>query len=537
MALLSARERRLADAIAAIGYQNPFLPERIMLERRILGARFVGDHRVMALPAEAGLEALFPNVAAIREQAQSLADTMRSRLSSGTEADVADRQMYEDVVLYLLYSRYMASIGGLLRPPGDWTQSAVTCWPEFEADFRSYLQLDGVELPSRHSATHAFAVFFQIERAFRGIFRNILGASGPMAELRAAVWDSIFTRDMRRYSRTLYRSMHRIPTLILGASGTGKELVANAIAHSQYIPFDPKSGRFGFRRAEAEMFQLPLDEDIPTPRPDSLSRTLNLSALAMTLLESELFGHCRGAFTGADRDKAGWLEQCPPGGAVFLDEIGEVSPALQVKLLRVIQFRQFERVGETEPRFFLGKLITATNRNLLDEIRSGTFREDLYFRLCADQVHTPTLREQLVESPEDLDVLIRHVASSVIRDSAEEADRLAAEASAWIRQHLGPRYPWPGNMRELEQCVRNIMIRNSYTPSFSSDRTGPRTGREQLVQSILNGELTQKELACHYASLAYAMHGTLDAAARRLGVNWRTVKSHLRDDLVERYRS
>ena len=189
----------------------------------------------------------------------------------------------------------------------------------------------------------------------------------PAARLRAAIWQSIFTHDMRRYRRTLYARMGDFPTLITGPSGTGKELAARAIAQSRYVPFDDR--RLSFAN-EGGFFPI------------------NISALSPMLIESELFGHRRGAFTGAIADRKGWLETCP--GAVapcsstsFLERI--LDPAIQVKLLRVIETRTFHPVGDTAGRQFRGKLITATNRDLAALIAKGRFREDLYYRLCSDR--------------------------------------------------------------------------------------------------------------------------------------------------------
>src|SRR5439155_20966969 len=122
---------------------------------------------------------------------------------------------------------------------------------------------------------------------------------------------------------------------------------------------------------------------------------LNPSALSPTLIESERCGHRRSAFTGAVQDRAGWLEVCRPLGTVFLDEIGELDPALQVKLLRVLQTRTFQRIGDTRDRRFNGKIIAATNRDLAAEMAVGRFRKDLYYRLCSDIIVTPSLEEQL----------------------------------------------------------------------------------------------------------------------------------------------
>ena len=139
--------------------------------------------------------------------------------------------------------------------------------------------------------------------------------------------------------------MGDFPTLITGPSGTGKELIARAIAGARYVPFDPE--RMEFADAPGESF-LPI----------------NIAALSPTLIESELFGHRRGSFTGAIGDRKGWLEACPPSGSVFLDELGEMDLAIQVKLLRVIETRRFSAVGDTAAREFHGKLIAATNREL-----------------------------------------------------------------------------------------------------------------------------------------------------------------------------
>src|SRR6185369_7664900 len=168
--------------------------------------------------------------------------------------------------------------------------------------------------------------------------------------------------------------------LITGPSGTGKELAARAIAESRYAAFDEH--RVAFANDHVDSF-------FP----------INISALSPTLVESELFGHRRGAFTGAVADRKGWLETCAESGSVFLDELGDLDPSIQVKLLRVIETRTFHPVGDTAGRRFHGKLITATNRDLSAAMQQGHFREDLYYRLCSDQVATPSLAEQLADSP------------------------------------------------------------------------------------------------------------------------------------------
>jgi len=299
-------------------------------------------------------------------------------------------------------------------------------------------------------------------------------------------------------------------TLISGPSGTGKELVARAIGLSRYVPFDPKS--------------LTFTEDFA-----SSFYALNLAALPATLIESELFGHRRGAFTGALQDRLGWLEVCPLLGSVFLDEIGDLDAAIQVKLLRVLQTRTFQPLGDTTERHFHGKLIAATNRDLSRAMQAGLFREDFYYRLCSDLIMTPSLQEQLREAPEVLRELLVFIARRVVGD---EAETLADEVEAWILQHLGRDYPWPGNIRELEQCVRNVLVRQEYRP-FQ-----PRTlsAHEEFARAFSNGTLTADELLRRYCTLVYSQTGSYEETARRLQLDRRTVKSKIDPALLERYR-
>ena len=372
----------------------------------------------------------------------------------------------------------------------------------FARDARTYLQPTRESAPSTQEVAHLFAGLWQVERAFVNIFQNIVGSSPSIARLRASVWESVFTSNFERYRRGLFQSMHQITTLITGPSGTGKELVAQAIAASGYIPFDADKQHFA------------LDHR-------ALFYALNLAALPSSLLESELFGHKRGAFTGALQDHAGWLEVCPEGGSVFLDEVGEIDAALQVKLLRVLQTRTFHRLGESQSRPFLGKIIAATNRDLVTEIQSGRFREDFYYRLCSDVISTPSLCEQLAEAPEDLPRLVRFIARRLV--NADQAEPLTAEVVHIAETKLGQGYRWPGNFRELEQCVRNVLVRGRYEPVDIK----PRAPAEALAADLAAGRLTADELLQRYCSIVYGQTHNLEETARRLNLDRRTVKAKL----------
>jgi DNA-binding NtrC family response regulator len=173
-------------------------------------------------------------------------------------------------------------------------------------------------------------------------------------------------------------------------------------------------------------------------------------------------------------------------------------------------------VGDTAQRTFSGKLIAATNRDLTTEMRNGRFREDLYYRLCADLIRTPSLKEQVDDSPQVLDDLVLFM---VRRSVGEEAERCYPEVKAWIAKHLPPDYRWPGNYRELEQCIRNVIIRRTSRPV-----TLEATGRDPYMERIMNGQLTIEELTSYYAALVYQKAGSYEDAARRLGMDRRTVK-------------
>jgi transcriptional regulator with AAA-type ATPase domain len=449
---------------------------------------------------------LHANITRLTERAGELAERCRGRLAAGCRASETELALYEDLVLFALYHRYFDRMTTILTTPAGTKPAVGEIYRAFAADAGHFLQLPGVRLPGGESAQHLFACFFQIRRAFHHIFTAIIGSSPPACRLRGAAWESIFTHDLRRYRRALYARMGDVATLITGPSGTGKELVARAIGLSRYIPFDPRKAAF--------------EEDFA-----GSFHALNLSALSAALIESELFGHRRGSFTGALEDRAGWLEICRPLGTVFLDEVGEIDPRVQVKLLRVLQTRTFQRLGDTRSLSFLGKVIAATNRDLVREMREGRFREDFYYRICSDIVTTPPLHELLAGSPRELRDLVLFIARRV---AGEEAESLAGEVEAWIEGHLGPDYAWPGNFRELEQCVRNVMVRGAYRPAVS------RVGEDDLVEDVRAGRVSAEELLRRYCTRVYAETGSYEETARRIGMDRRTVKSRVDRALLER---
>src|SRR5690242_19070719 len=278
MAFISSTQRQFLRHTSELGYCNPFLPERVDLERAALGDSFVEGEPVWSYSARhAGPR---ENVVRIQARLEPIVEQLRARLSSGTNATGADLVLYEDAVLQLLFNRYYpeifdAGFGPRSRKSGRWR-----FYTRFASDWRHFFEIDGITFPTGHEPGHTFSCLRQIQRAFEHVFSDIIGSSMPAARLRAAVWQSIFTHDMRRFRRTMYARMGEFATLITGPSGTGKELAARAVARSRYVAFDEQ--RLTFPDDDAESF-------FP----------INISALSPTLVESELFGHRRGSFTGA----------------------------------------------------------------------------------------------------------------------------------------------------------------------------------------------------------------------------------------------
>jgi transcriptional regulator with PAS, ATPase and Fis domain len=205
--------------------------------------------------------------------------------------------------------------------------------------------------------------------------------------------------------------------LIRGESGTGKELIANAVHYAS-----PRSGKAWVK--------------------------VSCAAIPETLLESELFGHEKGAFTGATQKRTGRFEEAD-GGSIFLDEIGDLSPGTQVKLLRILQDKEFQRLGSNLSLKTDVRVITATHRNLEEAIKAGLFREDLYYRLNVISILLPPLRERR----EDIPLLIDHFLKKYSKENRKSISDISKEARTLLL-----RYPYPGNVRELENLVERAVV-------------------------------------------------------------------------------
>lgn len=269
--------------------------------------------------------------------------------------------------------------------------------------------------------------------------------------------------------------------LITGESGTGKELVARAV-------------------------------HMNSDRADKPFVAINCAAITETLLESELFGHEKGAFTGAVSQKKGKLE-VGEGGTVFLDEIGELAVPVQAKLLRVLQEREFERVGGTRPIKLDVRLISATNRDLKEASRTGAFRSDLYYRLNVVSLHMPALRERR----EDIPLLAAFFAAQYAERVKRRVTGISPEARAWLM-----RYEWPGNVRELENAIERAVVLGSTEMILPEDL--PESVLEDTVAesgepvSALHDGIRDAKKALIERAIEQA-NGNYTEAARLLGVH------------------
>ena len=306
-------------------------------------------------------------------------------------------------------------------------------------------------------------------------FENMIGKSKQMREIYSLI-EKISGSDST--------------VLVSGESGTGKEIAARAI-HFHSL------------------------------RKDKPFVSLNCGALPENLLESELFGHAKGSFTGAISNKKGMFEVAEKG-TIFLDEVGEMSPATQVKLLRTLQDRRIRKVGGTEEITVDVRIIGATNQDLKKMIREGTFREDLYYRLNVISFEMPPLRKRR----DDIPLLVSHFLQKYCQKMGRRVKRLAPEVISVFEA-----YPWPGNVRELENVIERIVAieeRETITrKSLPVELLNPQKKSEEdfFIEPGFNLNQTLDEIAKKYVQQALTTSvGRLKEAAAMLGINYRSLR-------------
>jgi two-component system response regulator HydG len=333
----------------------------------------------------------------------------------------------------------------------------------------------------------------ELSKARRKIEEAVLRL-GEMHRLDNIIGKSRAMRDV--FTAIKAAAASDVTVLVYGDSGTGKELVAGAIHYNS-------------ERAAGPLI------------------TVNCSALSESLLESELFGHVKGAYTGALHDRAGRFEEAE-GGTVFLDEIGELSPYIQVKLLRVLQEREIERVGESKRRKINIRIIAATHRNLYTLVREGAFRDDLYYRLKVFPIQLPPLCQRR----DDIPLLVGHF---IQKHNQKTAKQILGVSQATLRIFMD--YSWPGNVRELENAIEHAFV------VCNREQIEPYDLPVELRQARyrqLNKEDTNRSFSRPYRRVKIAKEELLEIlnesdwnkaeAARRIGISrtavWKYMKKY-----------
>lgn len=411
------------------------------------------------------------------------------------ELTVEDRRLLEYGKLFYTFHLFCDAYDEHIRQ--QVVSGEACCQVVFDRDVLSMLIGYGF---TESDALRLFALFFQMRRAFYFI-RAIAGESRSVVGFRHALWNNVFTGDIRLYNDYLWDRMEDFSTMILGETGTGKGMAAAAIGRSGFIPFNPKTSTFSESFAKAFI-------------------AINVSQYPEQLIESELFGHKKGAFTGAVDSHQGVFARCSPCGAIFLDEIGDVSVPVQIKLLQVLQSRTFAPVGSHKVERFQGRVVAATNRNLEELRREGAFRDDFYYRLCSDVIEVPPLCRRLAEHPGELRLLLEVTVRRILGKASEE---IVERVETYIGRHQPPGYTWPGNIRELEQCIRRILLNNTY-----AWQQHPKDGSsQQLAREMEQGQCTAQQLLIRYCGHLYRLHGTYEEVARLANLDRRTARKYI----------
>jgi hypothetical protein len=478
---LSPSERDLFRLVVEAAFVNPFSSGRRSVDVRMGGSGGLG-------------EALF--------RVRSTLDAMRGdRRAVIRGYDPEDARLLQMAVLFDAFHRWAPEFDALIREQAEAGETPVMA--RFASDVVDHLTVHGIR---QSEAVRLVGVFYQLRRAYTFIRSGLAGATPCMEEVRVRLWNTIFTCDLRLYLEALLSRMEDFSTLLLGDTGTGKGAAAWAVGRSGFIPYRPEAGRF------AESFAGNL-------------LAINLSQYPEALLESELFGHRKGAFTGAVADHDGVFARCSSNGSIFLDEIGEVPETVQIKLLQVLQERTFSPVGSHDRKRFEGRIIAATNRPLQELRGTGRFRDDFYYRLCSDVITLPTLRERLDEDPKELERLSGNLLSRHLGPTAAEA--LLERVMEALKVSPGSGYAWPGNVRELEQALRRILVVGRYDPGPPTSMVPENARDHGWLTAAAEGSLTAEDLLAWYCGSLWKRCGTYEEVARRTGLDRRTVKKYV----------
>lgn len=481
---LSEKERHFFILVQRAGFTNPFSEKRSEADNEI-AALFQGITDASPIDKAAS---------EVRQRIESLSERQTVDLN---QYHPNDKSLLQTAHLFDAFYRYRQDFDQLIEKQIESGLKPVKVG--FAGEALELLMARGFE---KEAAVKFFSLAYQMRRAYFFISHYLIGRSPSMIRLRADLWENIFTHDLDLYHRFLCDRMEDYATLILGETGTGKGTAARAVGSSGFIPFNPRKSIFQVSFTEALV-------------------SLNLSQFPDTLIESELFGHKKGAFSGAIRDHRGAFDRCSPHGAIFLDELGDVPLHIQIKLLQVLQERTFTPMGSEQPGRFRGRVIAATNRSMSEIRDQGLFRDDFYYRLSSDVITVPPLRQRIQEDSAELDDLVEHTVGRLFGTPPPEISRMVKQT---LKIQIKPDYDWPGNVRELEQCIRRVIMKKrcSVRPKKS-----PENLKELLQVGIENGNISADKLLRGYCYLLYTQHGTFKEVGDRMLLDTRTVKKYI----------
>ena len=480
---MNVEEREFFTKIKQAAFSNPFGEERKIVDLEL--TRLTAD-----TPNSEILASLLAKVA------EKIKTVIKRKPTGASGFSGQDRLLLRYGILYFLFHTFCDAYDRLIEE--QIRTGATPCRVTFAGDALG--AFSDFEF-SRQEALRYFALFFQMRRAFYFI-SGIAGKSRCIQNLRSSLWENIFTKDVTVYDQYLWNRMEDFSTMFLGETGTGKGLAAAAIGRSGFIPFNEKTNTFNESFTQAFI-------------------SINLSQYPEQLIESELFGHTKGAFTGAIEAHSGIFSRCSPCGAIFLDEIGDVAIPVQIKLLQVLQERFFAPVGSHKQERFQGRVIAATNKDVKKLREQKDFRNDFYYRLCSDIIEVPPLRRRLAEDPGEIDEILAFIITRILGQASAEIVQMVKD---FLHSNQPKDYAWPGNVRELEQCVRRVLLKNTYDWP-RQEPSGNAISR--ITQGIESGSMTAQEMLSYYCRILYDRLGTYEAVAKMTQLDRRTVKKHI----------
>ena len=418
---LTTTEQHFLGTIQKIAFSNPYSEECRQACVEFSNNKITSPHTLL-------------------ESASAQVDQLLGRLKSENKLDMAlyseeDRWLLHHGILFLCHYRFTPGFIKLIDE--QFRQGSLNVTVTFAADALGMMTRAGM---STEIAQRYFSFFYQIQRAQYFLNETLIGDSPSINRLRHDLWNTIFTHDFKLYEQFLWESIKSISTVFVGEPGVGKATAARSVVCSGYVPFEDKTMTF------AEPF-------------NDFFKTVNLAQHSGVRLESELFGHQKGAYTEAVENYQGVLSRCSSYGVIYLDDITKMPGPVQAKLSTVLQHRTFSPVGSHNTQTFDGRVMASSRVSSKQLVKSGELREDLYYQLCVNEIHIPPLRQRFKELPSEFELMIRHV---IKQFTGQQTDALVGRVIDGFHEHITPGYNWPGNISELEQIVKKILLVKNY---------------------------------------------------------------------------